>query len=65
MDCKKWCRWTYLQDRNRDADVENGPVGTAEDCEGGMNGRLRLACIHHHGLPERLSGKGSPAKQET
>ena len=33
---EKWYRWTYLQSRNRDTDVENGlwiPVGEG----GGMN----------------------------
>ena len=25
---EKWCQWTYLQGRNRDADIENGPVNT-------------------------------------
>ena len=43
MDCKKWYRWAYPQVRNRDADIQNGPGGTAEDCEGGVNGRFRLA----------------------
>ena len=65
MDCKKWYRWPYLQDSNRDTDVENGPVDTVDNWEGGMNGRLRLTCTHYHGLPEWLGGKESPAKQET
>ena len=33
-DLEKWYWWTYLQSRNRDADVENGKlVGTAEEGE--------------------------------
>ena len=27
---EKWCWWTWLQDRNRDTDVEKGPVDTGE-----------------------------------
>ena len=35
---EKWYRWTYLQGRNGDEDVENALEGTVEDGEGGMNG---------------------------
>ena len=34
---KKWYRWTYLQGRNRDTNVENRFVGTAGKGEGVMN----------------------------
>ena len=36
---EKWYKWTYLQGRNRKADVENGRVdiGGAVEGEGGMN----------------------------
>ena len=34
---EKWGQWTYLQGRNRDADVENGLVNTAEEGGGGAN----------------------------
>ena len=33
---EKWYRWTYLQGRNTDADVENGCVNT-EGREKGYN----------------------------
>ena len=33
----KWYWWTYLQGRNRDADIENGLVDTAGEGEDGMN----------------------------
>ena len=36
----KWYWWTYLQGRNRDADVENGLLGTAGGGEDGAN------CLH-------------------
>ena len=42
LNLEKGYRWTYLQGRNRDADVEKGHVDTvgarAKDGEGGMNG---------------------------
>ena len=34
---KKWYRRTYLQGRNKDADVEIGLVDTEREEEGGMN----------------------------
>ena len=34
-DLGKWYWWTYLQGRNRDADIEN--LGTHGEGEGGMN----------------------------
>ena len=35
---EKWYRWTYLQGRNRDTDIENGHVDPGEGAgEGGMN----------------------------
>ena len=37
MESRKWYWWTYLQARNRDADVQNGLVGTVGVGEGGMN----------------------------
>ena len=45
---EKQCRWTYLQGRNRDADVENrlGIDGRAGDREGGMNGESSIEHIY-------------------
>ena len=34
---EKWFIHTYLQGRNRDADVEKGPVDAVGEGEGGMN----------------------------
>ena len=34
---EKWYRWTYLQGRNRDTDVENKLMDTKGGREGGMN----------------------------
>ena len=34
---KKWYSWTYLQGRNRDANIENRLVGTAGEGESGTN----------------------------
>ena len=50
MESKKWYRWTYLQGRNRDTDVENGLVETAEEQKGGTNwessiDKYTLRCI--------------------
>ena len=39
---EKWYRWTYLQGRNRNADIENGCVDTGEEGEGGMNWEIRF-----------------------
>ena len=40
---KKWYRWTYLWDRDRDAGVENGHVDTGcGEGEGGMNWEIRI-----------------------
>ena len=41
---EKWYRWTYLQGRNADADVENGGVNT----EGGKKGSNELGDWHWH-----------------
>ena len=37
---EKWYRWTYLQGRNRDVDVQNGPVDTVGEGEGWMNWKI-------------------------
>ena len=34
---KKWYWWTYLQGRNKDADIENGLVDTVQGGAGGTN----------------------------
>ena len=34
---ERWYWWTYLQGRNRDADIENRLVNTMGEGEGGMN----------------------------
>ena len=34
---EKWYWWTYLQGRNRDADIENRCVNTSGEAEGGTN----------------------------
>ena len=34
---EKWYRWTYLQSRNRDTDVENKLMVTKQGSGGGMN----------------------------
>ena len=36
---EKWCRWTYLQGRNRDADVENRPM---DMCGDGINWEIGI-----------------------
>ena len=38
---EKWYRRTYLQGRNRDADVENRHVDTGGEGEGGTNWEIR------------------------
>ena len=42
---KKWCRWTYLQNRNRDTDMENKCADT-NGGKGALIGRSGLPYIH-------------------
>ena len=45
---EKWYRWSYLQSRNRDTDVENKRMGTKGRSGGvGWIGRLGLTYIHY------------------
>ena len=39
---EKWCRWTYLQGRNRDIDIKNGHVDMGGKGRVGRIGRLGL-----------------------
>ena len=39
---EKWYRWTYLQGRNRDTEVENGYVDTGREAECGTNWEIRI-----------------------
>ena len=43
---KDWYRCSYLQSRNRDADIENKYMDTKGEEEVGWIGRLGLLCIH-------------------
>ena len=46
---EKWYRWTYLQSRNRDTDVENKPMHTKGEGSGvGWTERLGLTNIHYY-----------------
>ena len=43
---EKWYRWTYMQGRNRNIDVENRYVDTGGEGEGGTNWEIRIdICI--------------------
>ena len=44
---EKWYRWSYLQSRNRDTDVENKHMDTKGEEEVGWIGRLGLTYIHY------------------
>ena len=44
---KNWYRWSYLQSRNRDADIENKCMDTKGEEEEGRIGRLGLSYIHY------------------
>ena len=39
---EKWYRWTYLQSRNRDTDIENKRMGTKRLRGGGMNWEIGI-----------------------
>ena len=43
---EKWYRWTYLQSRDRDTEVENKCMDTKGVV--GWTGRLGLACTHYY-----------------
>ena len=47
-DLEKWYWWTYLQSRNRDADVENGLVNTEWEERVWRIERVALAYVHGH-----------------
>ena len=63
---EKWYRWTYLQGRNRDADVENGRVDTEGEGKSGMNWEIRidiytLPCVKEIASGNLLYSPGSSA----
>ena len=63
---EKQYRWTYSQGRNGDADMENGPVGTVGEGEGGMNwgsctDRYTLSGVKQVTSRKLLHNPGSPA----
>ena len=39
---EKWYRWTYLQSRNRDTDIENKRMDTKGGRGGGMEGEIGI-----------------------
>ena len=39
---KNWYRWSYLQSRNRDTDVENKNMDTKGEEGGGMNWEIEM-----------------------
>ena len=39
---EKWYKWTYLQSRNRDTDIENKHMDTKERKRGGMNWEIGI-----------------------
>ena len=45
---EKWCWWTYLQSRDRDADVENGLGDTEQEERVWQIERVALAYAHVH-----------------
>ena len=45
---EKWYRWTYLQGRNKDADVENRHMDIAGEGEGRMNWEISNDNINYH-----------------
>ena len=47
QNLEKWYTWTYIQGRNRDADIENG-LWTQGEGEGGMNWK---SCIEIYTSP--------------
>ena len=45
---EKWYRWTYLQSRNRDTDVENKLTDTKGGREDGMNWEISAYMAEDH-----------------
>ena len=48
LNLGKWYRWTYLQSRNRDTDIENRFVDTAREGEDGQMERVALKHVHYY-----------------
>ena len=44
---EKWYRWSYLQSRNRDTDIENKCMDTKGE-RGGVGGTGKLGLTHTH-----------------
>ena len=61
---EKWYRWTYLQGRNRDTDVENKCIDTARERRVGWIGRLELTSVHY-GYYWVLGSRRSPGEGMT
>ena len=61
---EKWYRWSYLQCRNRDADIENRHVGPVGDGAGGTNWQSNteictLPCVKQLASGKPLNNKGA------
>ena len=48
VNLEKWYRWTYLQSRNRDTDVENKLTDTKGGREDGMNWEISAYMAEDH-----------------
>ena len=48
QNLEEWYRWSYLQSRNRDTDVENKCMNNMEEKRVGWSGRLGLTYIHYY-----------------
>ena len=68
-DLEKWCRWTYLQRKNKNTDVENKHMDTKRGIRSGMNWEIgmdihTLLCVKSTSLVTQTV-KNLPAMRET
>ena len=66
MNWERWFWWTYLQEWNGDASIENGLVHTVWEGESGTNGEssiniYTLSCVKQMDSGKLLCNTGSPA----
>ena len=62
---QKWCRWSCRQGRNRDTDMENGPVDLAREGKAGTNWRsstdiCTLPCVKQTASGSCPTAQGAP-----
>ena len=61
---EKWYWWTYLQERNGDADAENGLMDTEREGEDGTNGESSIV-VYTQSRVKWITGEKLPGNTES